>query len=670
MNKKTSDPNDPADLRKRAEKKLGAIKSKPQESQSSEETQQLFHELMVHQIELELQNEELRRAQEELEAARARYFDLYALAPVGYLVLSEKGLILEANLRAASLFGVPRVDLLKSALTRLIVPDDQDIFYRHRRVLFETEDPQACELRFAKKDGSPFWGRLEVTADQAADGTPVSRAVLSDISERKKAEQAIKNSWEYSDRIVNTIREPLLVLNAAFRVLSANRAFFETFGVKPEETDQRLIYDLSNRQWDIPRLRELLEELLRNNVEFDEFEVEREFPFIGRRTMLLNGRKIRGESNSADTILLAMEDITERRRVEKALQESRTRFEYKSFHDGLTGLYNRDYFSEQMARLGKDLSRSMPLSIVLIDIDGLKIVNDTLGHKAGDNLLISAAKIISDNFRQGDIIARIGGDEFCIMLLGVDNETALAKKNKLSKSIGKYNNNNPSVKLNMSVGVATSQNAREETIYDIYQRADENMYEFKLLQAGSQKSKVIEILLSALSERDFVAQGHAERLSVIAEQIAQRFQLSDDQKKNLILLAKVHDVGKVGIPDKILFKSRKLSKEEFEKMKEHVQIGCKMASRSKELFHISDLILHHHEFWDGNGYAGGLRGEQIPMECRIFSIIDAYDAMTNTRPYRKGINKTRAINELQRCSGTQFDPRFVDEFVEFVKLVQ
>lgn len=670
MNKKMSDPNDPADLRKRAEKKLGATKSKPQESQSSEETQQLFHELMVHQIELELQNEELRRAQEELEAARARYFDLYDLAPVGYLVLSEKGLILEANLRAASLFGVSRVDLLKSALTRLIYPDDQDIFYRHRKVLFETEDPQVCELRFAKKDGSPFWGRLEVTAARAADGTPVSRVVLSDISERKKAEQTIKNSWEYSDRIVNTICEPLLVLNAAFRVLSANRAFFETFKVKPEETDQRLIYDLSNRQWDIHRLRERLEELLRNNIEFDEFEVEREFPLIGRRTMLLNGRKIRGESNSADTILLSMEDITERRRIEKALQESRTRFEYKSFHDGLTGLYNRDYFSEQMARLGKDLSRSMPLSIVLIDIDGLKIVNDALGHKAGDDLLISAAKIISDNFRQGDIIARIGGDEFCIMLLGVDNEAALAKKNKLSKSIGKYNNTNPSVKLNMSVGVATSQNAQEETIYDIYQRADENMYEFKLLQAGSQKSKVIEILLAALAERDFVAQGHAERLSIIAEQIAQRLQLSDDQKKNLILLAKVHDVGKVGIPDKILFKSRKLSKEEFEKMKEHVQIGCKMASRSKELFHISDLILHHHEFWDGKGYAGGLRGEQIPMECRIFSIIDAYDAMTNTRPYRKGINKKRAINELQRCSGTQFEPRFVDEFVEFAKLEQ
>jgi diguanylate cyclase (GGDEF)-like protein len=323
-----------------------------------------------------------------------------------------------------------------------------------------------------------------------------------------------------------------------------------------------------------------------------------------------------------------------------------------------------------MTRLGKDLARSAPVSIILIDIDGLKIVNDTLGHKAGDDLLISAAKIISDSFRQVDIIARIGGDEFCIILPGVDHKAALAKKNRISKSIGAYNGGNPAVTLNMSVGVATSRDAPGESVYDIYQRADENMYEYKLIQAESQKSKVIDILLSALSERDFVAQGHAERLSIMAELIAEKIHLPDDQTKNLVLLAKVHDMGKVGIPDKILFKPRKLSEEEFEKMKEHAQIGYNLACRSKALFHISDLIRHHHEFWDGNGYTEGLKGDEIPLECRIFSILDAYDAMTNTRPYRKGISKRRAIKELQRCSGSQFDPQLVNEFVEFIEIAQ
>ncbi len=164
-----------------------------------------------------------------------------------------------------------------------------------------------------------------------------------------------------------------------------------------------------------------------------------------------------------------------------------------------------------------------------------------------------------------------------------------------------------------------------------------------------------------------MAQGHAERLSRMAEMIAGRLHLSDEERKNLILLAKVHDMGKVGIPDKILFKPRKLSEEEFEKMKGHAQIGYNLASRSKELFHIAHLILHHHEFWDGNGYTHGLKGEQIPLECRVFSIIDAFDTMTNTRPYRKGISKKRAIKELKRCAGTQFEPKLVDEFVEFVE---
>jgi diguanylate cyclase (GGDEF)-like protein/PAS domain S-box-containing protein len=530
-------------------------------------------------------------------------------------------------------------------------------YVRYENLPLETKDGRLVEVEF-------------VSNVYQVGHAKVIQCNIRDITERKRAECAIADSRAYSESIVNTIREPLIVLDAALKVISANRSFYKTFKVKPEETDEQLIFSLGNGQWDIPRLRELLEKLVHKNGAFDDFEVEHEFPVIGQRTMLLNARKIRDGSDTGTLILLAIEDITERRKMEKALQDSKERFEYKSFHDGLTGLYNRNYFSEQLARLGKDLARSIPVSIILIDIDGLKIVNDTLGHKAGDDLLLSATKIISESFREVDVVARIGGDEFCIILPGVDYKSALAKKLGISKAIRSYNRGNPPVLLSMSVGVATSEGAPGETIYDIYQRADENMYEFKLLQAGSQKSKVIDILLSALSERDYVSQGHAMRLSAMAELLAERIHLSDDQTKNLVLLAKVHDVGKVGIPDKILFKPRKLSEDEYETMKEHVRIGCHLACRSKELSNISELIRHHHEFWDGNGYADGLEGEEIPLECRIFSIIDAYDAMTNTRPYRKGISKKRAIKELERCSGTQFDPTLVKEFVEFVGSTQ
>jgi HD-GYP domain-containing protein (c-di-GMP phosphodiesterase class II) len=220
--------------------------------------------------------------------------------------------------------------------------------------------------------------------------------------------------------------------------------------------------------------------------------------------------------------------------------------------------------------------------------------------------------------------------------------------------------------MNMSIGVATSESVKEENIYDIYQRADKNMYEYKVIHPDSPKSGIVDMLLAALSERDFMAQGHSERLTDLAVMMADKTNLSDDERRNLILLAKVHDVGKVGIPDKILFKPRKLSEEEYEIMKEHVKIGNKMAARSKELFYIADLILHHHEFWDGNGYPDGLKGEEIPLECGMFSIMDAYDAMISTRPYRDKISKKEAIKELRKYSGAQFDPRLVDEFVKLV----
>jgi len=348
------------------------------------------------------------------------------------------------------------------------------------------------------------------------------------------------------------------------------------------------------------------------------------------------------------------------------VRENEKRFKYMSYHDSLTGLYNRTYFDEQLVRLNKNFSNHLPLSIITIDIDGLKLINDTFGHKAGDTLLQTAARFIKAPFRKSDIVARIGGDEFCAILPGVDHTVALDKKDKIMDLVDKYNSGNPTVPLSMSIGIATSHDLPDETIYDIFQRADDNMYSYKLNQTESQKSKVIEMLLAALVERDFIAQGHIERLVLLSEKMAEKLHLRDEEKQHLILLAKVHDLGKVGIPDDILFKQDKLTGKEYEKMKEHSRIGYNIASRSKELSHIAELILHHHEHWNGKGYPGGLRGEQIPVECRILNIIDAFDAMTNIRPYNNALSVEEAIAELQRCSGSQFQPELVEVFISIL----
>ncbi|MBI9076467.1 MAG: PAS domain S-box protein [Desulfatibacillum sp.] len=185
----TKNAQDYADhLRMLAEEKLAHELDK-QENLVPEEARRMLHELQVHQIELEMQNEELRRTQAELESSRERYFELYDMAPVGYCTINEKGLITEANLSAATLLGQARGSLIKAPLSRFILPDDQDIYYHHRKLLFETGSPQVCELRLIRNADTPFWARLEAAIAKTIDGNPVCRMVISDISAHKQAEE-------------------------------------------------------------------------------------------------------------------------------------------------------------------------------------------------------------------------------------------------------------------------------------------------------------------------------------------------------------------------------------------------------------------------------------------------------------------------------------------------
>jgi len=205
-----------------ANESAGELQDKP-EVLPPEAARRMLHELRVHQIELEMQNEELRRVQTELEESRARYFDLYDMAPVGYFTLNEEGLILEANLTAAKLLGVPRGDLVKQPLSKFILPEDQDSHYRRRKQLLETGAPQSWELRLVRKDSEPFWARIEATIAQNADGASVWRAVVSDITENKRAERLIQahsdELHEFAYALTHDVQEPLgTVLNLTQRL--------------------------------------------------------------------------------------------------------------------------------------------------------------------------------------------------------------------------------------------------------------------------------------------------------------------------------------------------------------------------------------------------------------------------------------------------------------------
>ena len=227
-------PNDAAKLRKRAEEQARTMEPTSLSGQAPEAIQQMLHELRVYQIELEMQNEELRMAQVEIEAGRTRYFDLYDLAPVGYCTLSEKGLILEANLPAATLLGTARSALVKQPISRYILKEDQDIYYLHRKKLFETGEPQECELRLVNPDGTFFWAHLTATAAQAEDGAPVCRCVMSEVTERKRAEEAF-GQQQQAIKLFNRIAN-------VFLTSSRNEVFADVLDVILKALDSRYGY--------------------------------------------------------------------------------------------------------------------------------------------------------------------------------------------------------------------------------------------------------------------------------------------------------------------------------------------------------------------------------------------------------------------------------------------
>lgn len=361
----------------------------------------------------------------------------------------------------------------------------------------------------------------------------------------------------------------------------------------------------------------------------------------------------RAVASGNNEILFIIRDITKRVLMEEKLK-------FLAIKDYLTGLYNRAYFEEKMKSIeGKSI---LNVGIVMCDVDGLKIINDTFGHQDGDVILKESASIISGCFSSKDIVARIGGDEFAVLLKGAEQDYIEKACAAISEKVINCNNNCLNIEVGISVGYAFSSNFKGE-IQKLFSEADSNMYRNKLLKSGSIRNALVVTMMKALEARDFITEGHAERMENISATIAKKLSLSERQINDIRLLSQFHDIGKVGISDSILFKPGSLNDEEKIIMQRHSEIGNRIASASPELSHIAHLILKHHERWDGKGYPLGLKGNDIPLESRIVAIADAYDAMSNDRPYRKAMKKEDIIKEFQVNSGTQFDPELVSIFV-------
>ena len=351
-------------------------------------------------------------------------------------------------------------------------------------------------------------------------------------------------------------------------------------------------------------------------------------------------------------------DVTERRRREDEIL-------YLNHHDVLTGLYNRAYIQQALEFLDQD--SNFPISVVAGDINGLKLVNDSFGHGEGDRLIVAISQILKKSTRESDVVGRVGGDEFYLILPNTDSKAAkeIIKSIRLSCDEHSQALDNDVHFTSISLGQATKV---EEglPLTEYINLAEEYMYQQKTLDYKSFHSSLLISIKNTMYEKSYETEQHAERLAQQSLQLGQLMNMSEEDLVALQLFATVHDIGKISIDQNILTKEGPLTEDEWREIRKHPETGYRIANSSPGLMHVADLILCHHEWWDGSGYPGGLKEQQIPLASRILAVVDAYDAMTHDRSYKKARSKEEAINELKLCSGTQFDPQLVRLFVKHI----
>ncbi len=589
-------------------------------------------------------------AKEALRKSEERYSTLFNTMLEGCQVISYDWEYIYINEALTKQVDMPRKKLIGNKMTDIFPDIEKTDMYDVLKKSMSERKTQEIENKFTFTDGTERWYKLR------AHPVPEGIFVLSsDITDRKIAQDKMKrdNSWYKS--LYKNSDDSVVVLDKNHCIVDINQAFREKFGYKLENIKEKNIDDILNIGKENSADKNLTAQLLSGNTikrEGTRYTKDGEpIEFIIKGIPV----QIEGEFIGGYAIY---NDITDRIKQEEKVR-------YLSLHDNLTDLYNRAFLETEIRRL--DVKRQLPISMIMIDLNGLKLVNDSYGHKTGDRFLVKTAEVLKNIFREEDLIARWGGDEFVILLSQTSYKTVekLAKRIKSKKvyvDVGK----NEKMPLSLAVGYSVK-TVQDESIYSLFKKAEDMMYKNKLLQKQSVSSSIVNTLLTTLQQKSQESKDHSERMKRLAINLGEKINLSNSELEKLSLLAVLHDIGKTTIPEEILNKPGKLNREEWEKIKGHPATGFRICSEVEEFSHIAQEILSHHERWDGTGYPQKIEGTNIPLLSRIISIVDAYDVMTNERIYNKKKSQEEAIEELKANAGSQFDPKLVEQFLQIIE---
>lgn len=562
----------------------------------------------------------------------------------------------------------------------IIHPEDSAAFAASVGHTFHCLAPWQWEGRLVTRTGRIKWVQGTSRPERQPDGSVICEGLLCDVSERREAQEALREAERCHRSIFENALYGIFQTTPEGQYLKANPALARIYGYDTPDALVQGLRDITRQLYVDPERRREFVRLMQDHGVVSDFEAQ-----IYRQdgTVIWIAEHARAVRDADGRLLFyegSVQDITDRKALEAERERLLAEALERADHDPLTGLLNHRAFHK---RFGEEATRAeregTTLAVVMLDLDNFKFFNDAYGHAVGDDVLRRVAEALRAGCRSYDTLARFGGDEFALLMPGTTSEmaTALATRLKTALEVVGYcpPGSEAAIPLTLSAGMAVYPADGQER-HQVLETADGRLIRTKAggsdaqfleslrstLLDSFQGFSMLDALVTAVDNKDRYTRRHSEDVMCHALQIGHALGLDEGELRTIQVAALLHDVGKIGVPDRILRKPGHLTEEEFAAIRQHPMMGAVIVGAVAGFEDTLDAVRHHHERWDGGGYPFGLAGEDTPLIARIMAVADAFSAMTTDRPYRQGKHPDEARAILAAGAGSQWDPACVAAF--------